>query len=202
MRMSAASDANLRRRSSPERGDRADPWRDRRLQCALAAPAGGAVTLYRRLTRRIVVTVIHRPEIGMSVDAAGIRTNYLVAGAGTETVILIHGSGPGVTAYANWRLVIPALAEHFHVIAPDMVGFGYSDRPDNVTYGLQTWADQVVGLLDSLDIAKAHIVGNSFGGAIALRVATQHPDRVDKMVLMGSMGVSFPITEGLDRVWG
>jgi pimeloyl-ACP methyl ester carboxylesterase len=83
-----------------------------------------------------------------------------------------------------------------------MVGFGYSERPDDVEYGVQTWADQVVGLMDTLDIEKASLVGNSFGGAIALRIATQHPDRVDKLVLMGSMGVEFPITEGLERVWG
>jgi len=148
------------------------------------------------------MTMTEKPEVGQSAEANGIRTNYLEAGSGTETVLLIHGSGPGVTSYANWRLVIPALAENFHVVAPDMVGFGYSDRPDDVEYGLQTWADQVVGLMDTLGIERAHLVGNSFGGAIALRVASQHPDRVGKLVLMGSMGVPFPITEGLERVWG
>jgi pimeloyl-ACP methyl ester carboxylesterase len=148
------------------------------------------------------MTVTEKQEVGQSAEANGIRTNYLEAGSGTETVLLIHGSGPGVTSYANWRLVIPALAENFHVVAPDMVGFGYSDRPDDVEYGLQTWADQVVGLMDTLGIERAHLVGNSFGGAIALRVASQHPDRVGKLVLMGSMGVPFPITEGLERVWG
>ena len=56
--------------------------------------------------------------------------------------------------------------------------------------------------MDALGIEKAHLVGNSFGGGIALRLATKHPDRVDKMVLMGSMGVPFEITEGLDNVWG
>ena len=142
-----------------------------------------------------------KPEIGATADAAGVKTNYLEAGKGPD-VVLIHGSGPGVTAYANWRLVIPALAEDFHVVAPDMVGFGYTERPEDVEFGVQTWADQTVGLMDSLGIQKAHVVGNSFGGAIALRIATQHPDRVDRMVLMGSMGVDFPITEGLDRVWG
>jgi 2-hydroxy-6-oxo-octa-2,4-dienoate hydrolase len=142
-----------------------------------------------------------RPEIGATADAAGIKTNYLEAGQGPP-IVLVHGSGPGVTAYANWRLVIPALAEQFHVIAPDMVGFGFTDRPDDVQFGVQTWADQLVGLMDTLDIGKAHLVGNSFGGAIALRVAAQHPDRVDRMVLMGSMGVPFPITPGLDTVWG
>ena len=88
------------------------------------------------------------------------------------------------------------------MVAPDMVGFGYSDRPEDVKYSLQTWADQTVGLMDALGIEKAHLVGNSFGGSIALRIATQHPERVDKLVLMGSMGVPFEITEGLDTVWG
>ena len=148
------------------------------------------------------MTTTEKPEIGQSVEANGIRTNYLEAGSGEETVLLIHGSGPGVTSYANWRLVIPALAEHFRVVAPDMVGFGFSDRPDGVDYGLDTWANQTVGLMDALGIQRAHLVGNSFGGAIALRLATQHPGRVGKLVLMGSMGVPFELTEGLDNVWG
>jgi pimeloyl-ACP methyl ester carboxylesterase len=148
------------------------------------------------------MTTTEKPEIGRSAEANGIRTNYLEAGDGDRHVVLIHGSGPGVTSYANWRLVIPELAENFHVVAPDMVGFGFSDRPEGIDYGLETWADQTLGLMDTLGIEKAHLVGNSFGGAIALRIATQRPERVDKLVLMGSMGVSFPITEGLDAVWG
>jgi pimeloyl-ACP methyl ester carboxylesterase len=147
------------------------------------------------------MTTGENPEIGATADANGIKTNYLEAGQG-DPVVLIHGSGPGVTSYANWRLVLPALAENFRVLAPDMVGFGFSERPANIEYGVQTWADQVVGLMDTLELPKAHLVGNSFGGAIALRIATQHPDRVGKLVLMGSMGVPFPITEGLERVWG
>ena len=147
------------------------------------------------------MTTGENPEIGATADANGIKTNYLEAGTG-DPVVLIHGSGPGVTSYANWRLVLPALAENFRVLAPDMVGFGFSERPANIEYGLQTWADQTVGLMDTLELPKAHLVGNSFGGAIALRIAAQHPDRVGKLVLMGSMGVPFPITEGLERVWG
>ena len=147
------------------------------------------------------MTTGENPEIGATADANGIKTNYLEAGKG-DPVVLIHGSGPGVTSYANWRLVLPALAENFRVVAPDMVGFGFSERPANIEYGVQTWADQVVGLMDTLELPRAHMVGNSFGGAIALRIATQHPDRVGKLVLMGSMGVPFPITEGLERVWG
>jgi 2-hydroxy-6-oxo-octa-2,4-dienoate hydrolase len=147
------------------------------------------------------MTETERPEVGATVDAGGVKTNYLEAGKG-DPVVLIHGSGPGVTAYANWRLVLPALAEEFHVIAPDMVGFGFSERPAQARYGLEVWADQVLGLLDALEIPKASLVGNSFGGAIAMRVAAQHPDRVDRLVLMGSMGVDFSITPGLEKVWG
>jgi pimeloyl-ACP methyl ester carboxylesterase len=147
------------------------------------------------------MTDTQRPEIGDTADAGGIKTNYLEAGQG-PAVVLVHGSGPGVTAYANWRLVIPALAEQFRVVAPDMVGFGFTERPANIEYGVQVWADQVLALMDTLDIRSAHLVGNSFGSAISLRVAIQQPDRVNRLVLMGSMGVPFQITEGLETVWG
>ena len=75
------------------------------------------------------MTATAKPEIGATANANGIKTNYLEEGSGDETVILIHGSGPGVTSYANWRVVMPALATKFRVIAPDMVGFGFSERP-------------------------------------------------------------------------
>jgi pimeloyl-ACP methyl ester carboxylesterase len=148
------------------------------------------------------MTSTDNPAIGASVEANGIRTNYLESGSGDETVVLVHGSGPGVTSYANWRLVLPELGKDFRCVAPDMVGFGYSERPDDVEYSVQVWADQTLGVMDALSIGKAHLIGNSFGGAIALRIASQHPDRVGKLVLMGSMGVEFEITEGLDAVWG
>lgn len=143
----------------------------------------------------------NNPEIAHSVVANGIRTNYHDVGSG-EPVLMIHGSGPGVSAWANWRLPMPELAKRFRVIAPDMVGFGYSQRPEGIRYDLDTWVDQAVGLLDALGIGQASVVGNSFGGAIALALAIRHPQRVKRLVLMGSVGVPFPITEGLDAVWG
>jgi pimeloyl-ACP methyl ester carboxylesterase len=148
------------------------------------------------------MTTTENPAIGQDVQANGIRTNYLESGSGDQHVVLVHGSGPGVTSYANWRLVLPELGKDFHCVAPDMVGFGYSERPEGVNYSLDTWADQTLGVMDALGIEKAHLIGNSFGGGIALRLATKHPDRVHKMVLMGSMGVPFELTEGLDNVWG
>jgi 2-hydroxymuconate-semialdehyde hydrolase len=140
------------------------------------------------------------PEIANSIVAAGIKTNYHDQGSGAP-VLLIHGSGPGVSAWANWRLVIPALSKQARVIAPDMVGFGFTERPENYQYRIDGWVEQAVGLLDALGIEQADLVGNSFGGALALALAIRYPHRVRRLVLMGSVGVPFHITPGLDDVW-
>lgn len=141
------------------------------------------------------------PEIGRSVLAAGIRTNYHDLGSG-HPVLLLHGSGPGVSGYANWRLNMKVLAEKARVVVPDMVGFGYTERPEGVTYTMKGWVDHAVGLLDALGIEKTDLVGNSFGGGLALAMAVGHPSRVRKLVLMGAVGVAFDLTPGLDEVWG
>ncbi|MFW2828764.1 alpha/beta fold hydrolase [Sphingomonas sp. ID0503] len=141
------------------------------------------------------------PEIGKSIVANGIRTNYIEEGEGPP-LILIHGSGPGVTGFANWRGVIPDLARHFRVIAPDMVGFGYTDCPADIKdFTLDVWVAHIIGLLDALGIEKASFIGNSYGGALSLATAARHPNRVDKFVLMGAAGLDFKMTEGLERVW-
>ena len=141
------------------------------------------------------------PEIGQRIVAGGIETNYHDVGSGAP-VLLIHGSGPGVTAWANWRLVLPELAKTCRAIAPDMVGFGYTERPAGIQYSTDGWVDHAVGLLDALGIEQTDLIGNSFGGAIALALAIRHPQRVRRLVLMGSVGVPFEITSELDAVWG
>lgn len=141
------------------------------------------------------------PELGRTVEAAGIRTNLHDVGSG-EPVLLIHGSGPGVSAFANWRLTMPVLSRHYRVIAPDMVGFGFTERPTGHRYEMDNWIAHLVGVLDALKVDSARVVGNSFGGALALALAIRHPRRVQRLVLMGSVGVPFPITPGLDAVWG
>lgn len=141
------------------------------------------------------------PEFGQVVMAAGRMTNYLEAGEGFP-VLLLHGSGPGVTAYANWRLTLPALAPHFRALAPDCAGFGYTERKPGDRYHLDGWIEHIIGFLDALGIAKAHLIGNSFGGALALALADRHPGRVERLLLMGAVATPFPITAGLDAVWG
>lgn len=149
----------------------------------------------------MTTSIEHSPEIAKTIDVNGIATNYHDEGDGAP-VVLIHGSGPGVTGWANWRNAIPALARSFRVIAPDILGFGYTERPEGVEYNATTWTDHLVGLLDTLGLGRVSIVGNSFGGSLALNIATRHPERVDRLVLMGSVGVHFDITPGLDAVWG
>jgi 2-hydroxymuconate-semialdehyde hydrolase len=131
-----------------------------------------------------------------TIDAGGIQTSYLEAGAG-QPVVMLHGSGPGVSAMANWQHNIGALSQRFRVLAPDIVGFGATKRPDDIVYSLRTWTDHVWAFLDAHDIEKAAIVGNSLGGRIALQMATDRPDRIAKMVLMGAPGVGMTLTDGL-----
>ncbi len=140
------------------------------------------------------------PEIGNAIQIGPVHTNFHDVGTGVP-VLLIHGSGPGVSAWANWRLTMTALAPRFRCLAPDMAGFGYSTVPDGYVFDRQAWLDQLLGLLDALGLERVHVIGNSFGGSLALALAIAAPQRVGKLVLMGSVGVPFALTEGLDAVW-
>lgn len=131
-----------------------------------------------------------------SINVRGIETTYHDVGTG-DPVVLIHGSGPGVSAWANWRNTMGPLAERHRVLALDLVGFGTTERPDDIWYSLQTWVDHVVGFLDVLEVERASFVGNSLGGRIALGLASDHAERVDRMILMGSPGLGMRPTEGL-----
>ena len=119
-------------------------------------------------------------------DSAGVPIAYLVAGKG-EPLVLIHGlySSAGI----NWQLpgTVKLLAERYQVIALDLRGHGRSGKPeDEDAYGVQLMED-VVRLMDHLKIEKAHIVGYSLGGMIALKLVAEHPDRVLSCAL-GGMG--------------
>lgn len=138
---------------------------------------------------------------GRSIDAGGVRTHLHEAGSGTP-VLLLHGSGPGVSAWANWRPVLPALAEHAHVVAPDQLGFGATGRPSDGRYGRAAWTAHAIAVLEALELDRVCVIGNSMGGAIALSVAAERPDLVSRLVVMGTTGVAFDLPDGLDRVWG
>ena len=140
------------------------------------------------------------------VAVAGVPTAVIDTGtpvaAAAPPVLLLHGSGPGVTAFANWRLVIPALSTDRRVIAPDQLGFGGTATGERRTYGRAVWTGHALALLDTLGIGTVDIIGNSMGGAIALSIAAARPQAVRRLVLMGSMGVAMALPQGLDAVWG
>ncbi len=132
----------------------------------------------------------------------GLKTHFHRAGSG-KPVVFLHGSGPGVSAWANWRFTLPFFAENgFEVFAPDIIGFGYTERPQNFEYNHKSRVKHVVDFIKHFDLWEVNIVGNSMGGALALAVALEIPERIRKLVIMGSVGVKFPITEGLVTVWG
>lgn len=137
---------------------------------------------------------------GATVRALDLDTNYHDAGAGAP-VVLLHGSGPGVSAWTNWKRVIPELASQFRVIAPDMAGFGYTERNPELAYDIKLWVKHLIAILDALGIEKASVVGNSFGGSLALAAAARFPDRFDRLVLMGTPCDKFVMTPGLRAGW-
>jgi pimeloyl-ACP methyl ester carboxylesterase len=142
------------------------------------------------------------------VDVAGVRTAVIdtgePAGPGPAAppVLMLHGSGPGVTALANWRPVIPALSAGRRVIAPDQLGFGGTATGEPRTYGRKAWTGHALALLDTLGLDTVDIIGNSMGGAIALSIAAARPQAVRRIVTMGSMGVAMALPYGLNEIWG
>lgn len=113
---------------------------------------------------------------------------YAEIGRG-PAVVLLHGGGPGASGVSNFSRNIEALAAGFRVIVPDLPGYGQSSKGVDGSDPFGYLANNIRGLLDQLGIDKAHLVGNSYGGACALRLALDTPDRVDRMVLMGPGGI-------------
>ncbi|MER6209285.1 alpha/beta hydrolase [Streptomyces sp. NPDC001642] len=121
-------------------------------------------------------------------DVAGKKIFVAETGDGPP-VLLLHGGGPGASGVSNYQRNIGELAEQYRVIVPDLPGYGRSTKGVDGADPFGHLADAIRGLLDELGLDKAHLVGNSYGGACALRLALDTPDRVDRMVLMGPGGV-------------
>ncbi|MDT0543493.1 alpha/beta fold hydrolase [Streptomyces lonegramiae] len=136
-------------------------------------------------------------------DIAGKKIFVAQTGDGPP-VLLLHGGGPGASGVSNYSRNIAELAQKYRVIVPDLPGYGRSTKGVDGTDPFGYLADNVRRLLDRLGLDKAHFVGNSYGGACALRLALDTPDRVGRMVLMGPGGVGttrlFVPTPGLSSL--
>ncbi len=113
---------------------------------------------------------------------AGLKTNLVRAGKG-EPLILLHGLG--ASSY-SWRYTVPELAKHYEVFAPDLPGFGRTDKPwdfDYSIHGIHTW---ILKFMDHFGLEKARFAGNSMGGVLTLWTAMEAPSRVESMALLGT----------------
>jgi 2-hydroxy-6-oxonona-2,4-dienedioate hydrolase len=119
----------------------------------------------------------------------GQKIRYVESGqSGRRTVILLHGLGGNSF---NWTLNISALAARYHVIVPDQIGFGQSDKP-MINYRVGTYVDFLDRLYSELKIERATLVGNSMGGWIAALYAIAHPEKVERLVLVDAAGFAPP----------
>ncbi|MBN3815758.1 alpha/beta fold hydrolase [Paraburkholderia sp. Se-20369] len=120
----------------------------------------------------------------------GSRHIYLTVAGEGPAVLMLHGGGPGASGVSNYSRNIEALASHFQVLVPDMPGYGKSTKGVDRNDPFGDLATSMLGMLDTLGIERAHVIGNSLGGACALRMALERPQAVGRLVLMGPGGVN------------
>ncbi|MBV9352791.1 MAG: alpha/beta fold hydrolase [Mycobacterium sp.] len=141
------------------------------------------------------------------VDVDGpLKLHYHEAGAGNpQTVVLLHGGGPGASSWTNFSRNIGVLAQRFHVLAVDQPGYGHSDKRAEHGQFNRYAATALKGLFDQLGIERVPLIGNSLGGGTVVRFALDYPDRAGRLVLMGPGGLSVNLfapdpTEGVKRL--
>jgi 2-hydroxymuconate-semialdehyde hydrolase len=143
-----------------------------------------AGTLLIRRAEPVDGTALPDGVAGRMIAAGGRQVHVVEAGDG-EPLVFVHGFA-GSTF--DWEeAVMPALAASHRVIAFDLVGMGFSERPEGFTYGFDGWSRQVVDVLDALGVPRATIVAHELGGAVASIVAGEHADRVAKLVLVAPL---------------
>jgi 4,5:9,10-diseco-3-hydroxy-5,9,17-trioxoandrosta-1(10),2-diene-4-oate hydrolase len=161
-------------------------------------------------------TALDAESTSQIADVAGFGVRYHDSGpatgapAGTGrgdagTVVLLHGGGPGASAWSNFGRTMPVVAKRFRAVMMDLPGYGKSAARPVTGHFFTVAADALAGLLDQLGIEKVHFIGNSLGGGAALRFALNYPDRVGRLVLMGPGGLTLNVlapdpTEGVRRL--
>jgi 4,5:9,10-diseco-3-hydroxy-5,9,17-trioxoandrosta-1(10),2-diene-4-oate hydrolase len=153
------------------------------------------------------------PGAGPAAAAQAAPDAAPVAGSGTHAegaggdhpVVLLHGGGPGASAWSNFSRNLPIFAARFRTLMPDQPGFGLSAAPPVEGNYFTFSARALASLLDALQIEKVHLVGNSLGGGTAVRFALDYPERAGRLALMGPGGLSLNVfapdpTEGVSRL--
>ena len=154
--------------------------------------AAGAVVAWKMLTRageakwEDAAEKFHHRENSHFAEVNGARVHYQEFGdPKNPALVLIHGYT--ASTYV-WKTVAPMFAEKdFHVLAVDLLGFGYSEKPKSFDYSINAQAEMIVGLMNQLNIEQATFVGSSYGGAVSSVIALDFPEKVEKLVLVGAV---------------
>ena len=128
------------------------------------------------------------------IQVDGNKIRYLESGHSDDTLVLIHGLGASAE---RWDDVIPTFSKDYHVIVPDLIGFGYSDKP-LVDYTPEFFSDFLGKFFDAAGIEKASLIGSSLGGQITAEYASENPDHIEKLILVSPAGVMKQSTPALD----
>ena len=129
------------------------------------------------------------------VEIDGNKIRYLESGSSKKTLVLVHGLG---ASSERWQYVLPFFESDFHVIVPDLIGFGYSDKPI-ADYTIDFFSNFLEKFLISLNIEQTNIIGSSLGGQIAAEYTSSHSQNVDKLILVSPSGIMKKSTYALDE---
>ena len=151
-------------------------------------------------------TSLSYEETSRSTKVGGLAVHYHEAGSG-QPLVLLHGAGPGVSAWSNFSGNLPSYSEHFRTFLIDQPGFGGTEGPAEYDRHYLSWtAAMLAGFLDDQGLDKVHLIGNSLGASVVVRFALDFPDRANRLVLMGpgsalSIGLFAPRpSEGIRRL--
>ncbi len=156
----------------------------------------------------MTVTALSAESTGHVAEIGGLPVHYHEAGPVAATagaVVLLHGGGPGASAWSNFGRNMPVIAERFRTVMMDLPGYGQTDARPATGHFFTVAAEALAGLLDHLGIDKVHLIGNSLGGGTAVRFALRFGDRAGRLVLMGPGGLTLNVlspdpTEGVRRL--
>jgi pimeloyl-ACP methyl ester carboxylesterase len=135
------------------------------------------------------VTIAQEGLTGQYIEADGLRLYYREIGSGPP-VVMLHGAGPGADGWGNFRTNVDRLSARHRLILPDLPRFGRSDKPHTERPRLDFLSSVMSAFLRSLGVERAHLIGNSLGGQAAMKLAIDHPEQVDRIVVIGSNAVS------------
>lgn len=144
-------------------------------------------------------------ESSRTVRVGDLTVHYHDLGSGDQTVILLHGGGPGASGWSNYSRNAEAFAAKFRTIIVDLPGFGKSTKRAATESVFMFMSDVMAGFMDALQIESASFVGNSLGGGTSLKFCVRFPKRVERLVLMGTAGsvpIFSPLSEGAKRLFG